>query len=100
MAQHMMGTDADLRSSGASPCMRGMASMRVPAESVSLKTRPPPACDLASVAVTQSMMSWHAQAEQPMMPRGRSVSAVVPDGRGPSPWTRVAGIARGQRSLP
>ena len=48
MAQHMMGTDADLRSSGASPCMRGMASMRVPAESVSLKTRPPPACDLAS----------------------------------------------------
>eukprot|EP00964_Phaeocystis_antarctica_P144405 scaffold110189_cov30-Phaeocystis_antarctica.AAC.1 len=48
MAQHMMGTDANLRSSGASPCMRGMASVRVPAESVSLKTRPPPACHPAA----------------------------------------------------
>eukprot|EP00964_Phaeocystis_antarctica_P093815 scaffold60618_cov72-Phaeocystis_antarctica.AAC.2 len=32
VAQHMMGTDADLRSSGASPCMRGVASMRTPAQ--------------------------------------------------------------------
>ena len=64
--------------------------MCTPAESASLKTRPPVACDLAPIAVTQSMMSWHGQAEQPMMPRGRSVSAVVLDGRGPSPWTRVA----------
>eukprot|EP00964_Phaeocystis_antarctica_P164520 scaffold142801_cov163-Phaeocystis_antarctica.AAC.1 len=35
-------------------------------------------------------MSWHGQAEQPMMPRDRSVCAVVPDAQGPSPWTRLA----------
>ena len=42
MAQHRMGTDADLRSSGASPCMRRVTSTRMPAESASLSTRPPP----------------------------------------------------------
>ena len=91
MTQRKMGTDADLRSSGASPCTRRMASMCTPAESASLKTRPPVACDLASVPMTQSSMSLHGQAELPMMPRGQSVSAAVPDGQGPSPWTRVAG---------
>ena len=42
MAQHRMGTDADLRSSGASPCMRRVASTRVLAESASLNMHPPP----------------------------------------------------------
>eukprot|EP00964_Phaeocystis_antarctica_P148924 scaffold115909_cov40-Phaeocystis_antarctica.AAC.1 len=36
-------------------------------------------------------MSWQDQAEQPMMPRGRSVCAGVPDSQGSSPWTRLAG---------
>ena len=90
-AQRRMSTDADLRSSGASLCMREITLRRIPAESASLKTRPPVACDLASVPMTHSTMSWHGQAEQPMMPRGRSVCAVVPDTQGPSPWTRLAG---------
>ena len=91
MAQRRMGTDADLRSSGASLCMREITLRRIPAESASLKTRPPVACDLASVPMTHSTMSWHGQAEQPMMPRGRSVCAGVPDSQGSSPWTRLAG---------
>ena len=37
-----------------------------------------------------STMSWHGQAEQPMMLRGRSVLAGVPDAQGTQPWTRVA----------
>eukprot|EP00964_Phaeocystis_antarctica_P006649 scaffold3597_cov33-Phaeocystis_antarctica.AAC.1 len=35
-------------------------------------------------------LSWHGQAEQPMMLRGRSVLAGVPDAQGTQPWTRVA----------
>ena len=89
-AQRRMGTDADLRSSGASLCMRGITLRRISAESASLKTRPPVACDLASVPMTHSTMSWHGQAEQPMMLRGRSVLAGVPDAQGTQPWTRVA----------
>eukprot|EP00964_Phaeocystis_antarctica_P118747 scaffold82500_cov31-Phaeocystis_antarctica.AAC.3 len=37
-----------------------------------------------------STMSWHGQAEQLMVLRGRSVLAGVPDAQGPPPWTRVA----------
>ena len=35
-------------------------------------------------------MSWHGQAKQPIMQRGRSVSAGVPDAPGPSPWISQA----------
>eukprot|EP00964_Phaeocystis_antarctica_P023303 scaffold13042_cov36-Phaeocystis_antarctica.AAC.2 len=40
--------------------------------------------------MTPSTMSWHGQAEQSMMLRGRSVLAGVPDAQGTPPWTRVA----------
>ena len=48
-------------------------------------------CDLTSVPAARATMSWQGQAEQPMMPRGRSVCAGVPDSQGSSPWTRLAG---------
>eukprot|EP00964_Phaeocystis_antarctica_P125400 scaffold89047_cov55-Phaeocystis_antarctica.AAC.3 len=38
-----------------------------------------------SVPAARATMSWHGQAEQPMMPRGQSVCAGVPDSQGPSP---------------
>ena len=34
-------------------------------------------------------MSWHGQAKQPIMLRGQSVSASVPDAQGPSLWSSV-----------
>ena len=43
-----------------------------------------------AVPMAPSTMSWHGQAEQPMMLRGRSVLAGVPDAQGTQPWTRVA----------
>ena len=46
--------------------------------------------DLTSVpAARATMMSWHGQAKQPMMLRGQSVSAGVPDAQGPSLWSSV-----------
>ena len=38
-------------------------------------------------------MSWQGQAKQPIMLRGRSVSAGVPDAPGPSPWISQASRA-------
>ena len=90
VASHVRCSDADLRSTGASPCMRRVASTRVLAESASLSTRQPLACHLSSVSMTLSTMSWHGHAEQPMRPRSWSVPAGVPDAQGPSSWTRVA----------
>ena len=38
-------------------------------------------------------MSWQGQAKQPIMLRGRSVSAGAPDAPGPSPWISQASRA-------
>ena len=45
--------------------------------------------DLTSVPAARATMSWHGQAKKPMMLRGQSVSAGVPDAQGPSLWSSV-----------
>eukprot|EP00964_Phaeocystis_antarctica_P058959 scaffold34995_cov27-Phaeocystis_antarctica.AAC.1 len=66
------GTAEDLRWRGASFFMQATASMGMPRGKASLNTRPPLAQTAPWVSMAPSTMSWHGQAEQPMMLRGRS----------------------------
>ena len=81
-SRRRMGTAEDLRSCGASVFMQATAFMGRPSGSASLTTRAharPLVRDHILVPAARATMSWHGQAKQPIMLRGRSVSAGVPD---------------------
>jgi hypothetical protein len=81
-SRRRMGTAEDLRSRGASVFMQATAFMGRPSGSASLTTRAharPLVRDHILVPAARATMSWHSQAKQPIMLRGRSVSAGVPD---------------------
>ena len=81
-------------SRGASLCRQATTSTRL-LTAVSLFDQAPTPCYAISPRVDTSApaaratMSWHGQAKKPMMLRGQSVSASVPDAQGPSPWSSV-----------
>ena len=77
-------------SRGASLCRQATTSTRL-STAVSLFDQAPAPLvrDLTSVPAARATMSWHGQAKQPIMLRGQSVSASVPDAQGPSLWSSV-----------
>ena len=77
--QRCRGTAEDFQSRSASLCIQVRAFVCMPSGYASLARRPPLLRDLTSVPAARATMSWHGQAKKPMMLRGQSVSAGVPD---------------------